>query len=96
MSEIPEQSSDGAPSIHRRIILCSDGAWNDRETDDPPTNVTKLISCLDSVDKRDKIHHYEQLPIYLDGIGTGTTYVGSFYEGATGKSKKPNSPYHYS
>ncbi|KAF2804344.1 uncharacterized protein BDZ99DRAFT_502736 [Mytilinidion resinicola] len=80
------EQSRGALIVHRRIILCCDGTWNDRETNDPFTNVTKFISCLDSVDDRGKERQYEQIPIYLDGIGTGTTLSGSLYEGATGKS----------
>jgi hypothetical protein len=89
-----ENQSNGARKINccriticRRIIICCDGTWNDRETNDPFTNVSKLISCLASVDVRDEERQYEQLPIYLDGIGTGTTFWGSLYEGATGKSR---------
>ncbi|KAL2673723.1 hypothetical protein Neosp_012166 [[Neocosmospora] mangrovei] len=62
--------------VYRRAIVCCDGTWNDRETEQPFTNVTKLISCIASeANSRDA--RYEQIPYYIDGIGTGTTWMGS-------------------
>lgn len=73
--------------IHRRIIICCDGTWNDREENQPFTNVTRIQSCFEPRDYRSK-KRYEQLSYYLDGIGTGTTWFGSRHDGLTGKSKK--------
>lgn len=70
---------------HRRIIICCDGTWNDRETRDPFTNVSKIINCIATMGQEDgKVYH--QIPIYLDGIGTGTTWFGKRLDGATGAS----------
>jgi uncharacterized protein (DUF2235 family) len=77
-------TATGVKTNHRRIIICCDGTWNDRETRDPVTNVSRIISCLEPIDDRDKTRRYHQLPIYLDGIGTGTTWFGRRYAGATG------------
>lgn len=68
---------------HRRIIICCDGTWNDRETNQPLTNVTRIQSCLAVRDKRHK-DRYEQLSYYIDGIGAGTTLGGAIHDGSTG------------
>jgi hypothetical protein len=68
---------------HRRMIICCDGTWNDRETNQPLTNVTRIQSCFAVRDKRYN-GSYEQLSYYIDGIGTGTTWGGSLYDGSTG------------
>lgn len=62
--------------VYRRAIVCCDGTWNDRETEQPFTNVTKLISCIAS-EATCREARYEQIPYYIDGIGTGTTWLGS-------------------
>ena len=68
---------------HRRIIICCDGTWNDRETDQPLTNVTRIQSCLAVRDTRGE-ERYEQLSYYIDGIGAGTTWGGAIHDGSTG------------
>ena len=69
---------------HRRIIICCDGTWNDRETNQPFTNVTRIQSCLAVRDKRGD-ESYEQLSYYIDGIGTGSTWGGAIHDGSTGR-----------
>ncbi|KAH0565546.1 hypothetical protein GP486_001059 [Trichoglossum hirsutum] len=77
------KSDDIVGRGHRRIIVCCDGTWNDRETQDPFTNVSTFVGCLAHIDNRfGKLYH--QIPVYLDGIGTGNTAVGKRYYGATG------------
>ncbi len=86
-SSIPLHSEDYADYVdsdqHRRIIICCDGTWNDRETNQPLTNVTRIQSCLAVRDKRDN-ESYEQLSYYIDGIGAGTTWGGAIHDGSTG------------
>ena len=72
---------------HRRIIICCDGTWNDRETNQPLTNVTRIQSCLADRDKRHE-ERYEQLSYYIDGIGAGTTLGGAIHDGSTGSGNK--------
>ena len=72
-----------SPQIHRRIIICCDGTWNDRETKKPFTNVARIMSCIESRDDRDDCR-YEQLPHYVPGIGTGRLWLGKYISGATG------------
>lgn len=72
-----------SPRMHRRLIVCCDGTWNDRETKQPFTNVTRIQSCLEATDDRDQ-QHYEQISFYIDGIGTDTTLWGKYWTGATG------------
>jgi hypothetical protein len=76
----------GNKTNHRRIIICCDGTFNDRETQDPFTNVSKIVGCIGPIDDRNDQRRYHQLPIYLDGIGTGTTKWGGRWDGATGAS----------
>ena len=68
----------------RRIIICCDGTWNDRETNQPLTNVTRIQSCLAVRDKRGE-ETYEQLSYYIDGIGAGSTWGGAIHDGSTGR-----------
>ncbi|KAM6513247.1 hypothetical protein FALCPG4_015697 [Fusarium falciforme] len=70
--------------IHRRIIICCDGTWNDRETKQPLTNVTRVQSCFEARDDCHG-HRYDQISYYIDGIGTGTTVLGSIKDGSTGQ-----------
>ncbi|XP_014550038.1 hypothetical protein COCVIDRAFT_32114 [Bipolaris victoriae FI3] len=72
-----------SPEIRRRIIICCDGTWNDRETKQPFTNVTRILSCIEPQDDTNN-NRYDQLPYYIDGIGTGTTWLGRGKSGATG------------
>ena len=72
--------------LRRRLIVCCDGTWNDRETDQPLTNVARILSCLEAVDRREYGCLYQQIPLYIDGIGTGTRL--SHGEGATGKGRQ--------
>jgi hypothetical protein len=72
--------------IHRRIIVCCDGTWNDRQTSQEVTNETRILNCIASAHN---VGHrrYEQLPYYIDGIGTGTKLLGSWWDGATGEGE---------
>ena len=79
---------------HRRIIICCDGTWNDRETNQPLTNVTRIQSCLAVRDKRGS-EKYEQLSYYIDGIGAGTTWGGAIHDGSTGRGKSCREPTAY-
>lgn len=73
----------------RRIIICCDGTWNDRETEQPFTNVTKILDCIDTAGFGDHPkQRFQQLVYYMDGIGTGTTWVGARVDGVFGTSKK--------
>ncbi|CAI4218421.1 unnamed protein product [Parascedosporium putredinis] len=71
----------------RRIIICCDGTWNDREAEQPFTNVTRILDCIDTAGFGDHpMQRFEQLVYYMDGIGTGTTWVGARVDGAFGTS----------
>ncbi|KAK8108169.1 uncharacterized protein PG998_010182 [Apiospora kogelbergensis] len=78
----------------KRIIICCDGTWNDRETEQPFTNVTKILSCIRSAgymyyyrETKSTVHmRYQQSVHYIDGIGTGTTWFGQRMDGAKGTS----------
>ena len=89
----PSIDEDGHNNSHqrRRIIICCDGTWNDRETNQPLTNVTRIQSCLDVRDKRRK-EQYEQLSYYIDGIGSGTTWGGAIHDGSTESGNKVLEP----
>jgi uncharacterized protein (DUF2235 family) len=56
----------------KRIVLCADGTWNERDQRDDnsgkrrPTNVTKLARAISACDK----NSVPQLVIYHDGVGT--------------------------
>jgi hypothetical protein len=75
-------------NFRKRIIICCDGTKNDRETEQPLTNVTRILSCIDTAGS--DVHNetrFDQITHYIDGIGTGTTPLGSAYDSAFGASK---------
>ena len=88
LNVVPEKAGNPEElGRYRRIIICCDGTWNDRETDQPLTNVTRIQSCFALRDERQTNHRYEQLSYYLDGIGAGTTWTGAIHDGSTGSGR---------
>ncbi len=87
--ELDTESSDYETArkfiVYRTIIICFDGTWNDREIDQPFTNVTRLQGHLANkyphTEKNWRGSRHEQILYYIDGIGTGTTWLGSLREG---------------
>lgn len=74
----------------KRIVICADGTWNDRDQVDKksgkrkPTNVTKVARAV-----LPKASGINQIVYYHDGIGTGGA-VDKFTGGAFGKGMAEN------
>lgn len=57
----------------KRIVICADGTWNERDQVDEdtgkrrPTNVTKIARTVNARDR----NGVDQVVAYLDGVGTG-------------------------
>lgn len=70
--------------LRRRLIVCLDGTWNDGiNTDKPLTNVARFARCL-------KTGAYEnvqivQIPFYMTGIGTGTSWLANLKDAISGR-----------
>ncbi|KAI9887629.1 MAG: hypothetical protein M1823_000493 [Watsoniomyces obsoletus] len=89
--KVHRRSSDSQAArnfiVYRTIIICFDGTWNDREIKQPFTNVTRLQGYLANKSPRtsgdlraSRSSRREQFSYYIDGIGTGTTWLGSVRE----------------
>lgn len=68
----------------RRIIISCDGTWNDSSSKQPYTNVIYFQSLLAARDTRSDGIQYEQIPYYVDGIGSNQTWYGRIKDGAFG------------
>ena len=77
--------------VHRRIIICLDGTWNDKEAVQPFTNVVRLQALLAAKVHRNGTTRYEQISYYIDGIGTNTTWFGRKWDGAFGTGMRSES-----
>ncbi|SFI49930.1 DUF2235 domain-containing protein [Jannaschia pohangensis] len=60
----------------KRIVILCDGTWN-RPESDHPTNVVRLGQALMPVDSDD----IPQVPLYIEGVGTGRRGVTRFSRG---------------
>jgi uncharacterized protein (DUF2235 family) len=75
----------------KRIVICTDGTWNDREQLDKttgkrrPTNVTKVARAVLPRDSEG----IDQVVCYHDGIGTGGL-VDRLSGGAFGRGMEEN------
>jgi uncharacterized protein (DUF2235 family) len=55
------------PTRPRKLIVCCDGTWNQRDSASAPTNVAKMARAISPVDQDGR----SQLIYYHPGVGTG-------------------------
>lgn len=69
------------PPVHKRLIICCDGTWNDADSEDAsPSNVTRIsrlfsLACDDGS---------VQIVNYQSGVGTGSNTADTLLGGAFG------------
>jgi uncharacterized protein (DUF2235 family) len=61
------ETTDAGAIPPRKLIVCCDGTWNQRDSAKSPTNVAKMARAISPVDK----DGVSQLIYYHPGVGTG-------------------------
>ncbi|KAA1102158.1 hypothetical protein PGT21_036421 [Puccinia graminis f. sp. tritici] len=77
--------TQGAPRLHKRIIICCDGTWKNGLSSAPnsATNVLKLSRCIFPEDRR-TFPPIPQVVFYQAGLGTTDDFALDITQGATG------------
>jgi uncharacterized protein (DUF2235 family) len=74
-----ETRKDRMANQGRKLIVCCDGTWNKRDSENAPTNVAKIARAIKPVDSAG----VAQLIYYHPGVGTGD-WLDQFIGGAFG------------
>ena len=84
ISEVRSNSVGGAKQNKKKLIVCCDGAWNDRiSSDSPLTNVSRISRLITDTDD-DGI---PQVVYYHTGVGSGTSPAGNVVDGMSGRGE---------
>ncbi|KAI9611690.1 hypothetical protein H4Q26_008645 [Puccinia striiformis f. sp. tritici PST-130] len=77
--------TQGAPRLHKRLIICCDGTWKNGLSSAPSsaTNVLKLSRCIYPEDRR-TFPPIPQVVFYQSGLGTTDGPALDLAQGATG------------
>jgi len=83
--KLSRKITEESPRLHKRIIICCDGTWNNGITSPPSstTNVLKLSRCIFPEDRR-TFPPIPQVVFYQAGLGTTEDVALDLTQGATG------------